>query len=75
MTSMKIVRLSRPFTPHLRPKYFLPLDLGSPISNEPAPPPPSLSPNDNQSIKRKHDPRTTIVCYQQSNYIIIHHLQ
>ena len=38
MTSMKIVRLSRPFTPHLRPKYFLPLDLGSPISNEPAPP-------------------------------------
>ena len=35
----------------------------------------SLSHNDNQSIKRKHDPRMTIICYQQSNYRIIHHLQ
>ena len=35
---------------------------------------PSSSPNDNQSTKRKH-PRMTIVCYQQSNYRIIHHLQ
>ena len=34
---------------------------------------PSL--NDNQSIKRKHDPRMTIICYQQSNQRINHHLQ
>ena len=59
MTSMKIVHFSRPPTPlvHQRPKFFHPLDLGRPISTEP------LSPNDNQSIKRKHNPRMTIICY------------
>ena len=42
MTSMKIVQFSRPPTPlvQLRPKFFNPLDLGRPISNEPPPPPP-----------------------------------
>ena len=37
MTSMKIVQFSRPSTPlvHLRPKFFLPLDLRRPISNKP----------------------------------------
>ena len=39
------------------------------------PPNPSSSSNDNQLIKRNHDPRRTIICYQQSNYRIIHHLQ
>ena len=39
------------------------------------PPLSPFSPNDNQSIKRKHDPRMTIICYQQSNQRINHHLQ
>ena len=65
MTSMKIVQFSRPPTPHvhLRPKFFHILELGRPISNEP----PSLcppSPNDNQSVKRKHNPRMTVISYQ-----------
>ena len=36
MTSMKIVQFSRPPTPliHPHPKFFQPLDLGRPISNE-----------------------------------------
>ena len=60
MMSMKNVQFSRPPTPfvHLRPKFFDPLDLGRQISNEP------FSPNNNQSIKRKHNPRMTIICYQ-----------
>ena len=62
MTSMKIVQFSKSPTllVHLRPKFFHPLDLGRPISNEP---PPSPTPNDNQSIKRKHNPRMSIICY------------
>ena len=60
MKSMKIVQFSR--LRHLRfpstCKFFHPLDLGCLISNEPLPP--SLSPNDNRSIKRKHDPRISI---------------
>ena len=39
----------------LRPPLFHSLDLGRPISTEFP-----LSPNDNQSIKRKHNPRMTI---------------
>ena len=41
MTSMKVVQFSRPPHPlvQLRPKFFHPLDLGRPISNEPPPPP------------------------------------
>ena len=61
MTSMKIVQFSRPLSPfvYLLPKIFCVLDLERPILNEP----PS-SPNDNQSVKRKHNPRMTIICYQ-----------
>ena len=57
MTSMKIVEFSKPPTPldHLRPKFFHPLELGRSISNEPP------SPNNNQSIKRKHNQRMTII--------------
>ena len=44
---------------HLRPDFFPSLDLGRPILNQPPP----HSPNDNQSVKRKHNPRMTIVCY------------
>ena len=44
---------------HLRPKFFRSLDLARPISNELPP-----SPNDNQSIKRKHNPSMNIICYQ-----------
>ena len=60
MTSMQIVQFLRPPTllVHLRPKYLYPLDLGRPISNET---PPNL--NNNQSIKTKHNPRMTILCY------------
>ena len=56
LTSMKIIQFSRPLTPivRLRPKFFHALDLGRPVSNEPA------SPNDNQSIKRKPNPKMTI---------------
>ena len=61
MTSMKIVQFSRPPKPlvQLCPKFFHPLDFQRLISNEPLP-----SPNDKQSIKRKHNPRMTIICYQ-----------
>ena len=41
--------------PTLRPKFFYPLDLGRPVSNEPPPP------NDSQSIKRKRNPRMTTI--------------
>ena len=60
MTSIKIAQFSRPPTllVHLRPKFFQLLDLGRPISNKPP------SSNDNQSSKRKHNPRMTIICYQ-----------
>ena len=69
MTSMKIVQFSRPPTPHvhLRPKFFHILELGRPISNEP----PSLcppSPNDNQSVKRKHNPRMTVKSFLQVGF-------
>ena len=46
----------------LCPKIFHNLHLVRQISNE-LPPPPS-SPNDNLSIKRKHNPRMTIIYYQ-----------
>ena len=61
MTSMKAVQFSRLPTPLvcLSPKFFHPLDLGRPISNEPPAPP-----NDNQSVKRKHNLRMTIICHQ-----------
>ena len=49
---------------HLRPKFFHPLDLGRPITNE------TPSPNYNQLVKRKYDPRMTIICYQQSSLSI-----
>ena len=60
MASMKLIQFSRPLTPpvHLHPKFFHPLDVGRPISND------SPSPNDNQSIERKHNPSMTIICYQ-----------
>ena len=59
MTSMKIVQFSRPPTPlvHVRPKFLNPFDFERPISSELPPP---NSPNDNQSIKRKHNRRMTI---------------
>ena len=59
MTSIKIVQFSRPLTPlvHLRPKFIHPLDLGRPISKELPITPTS---NDNQSIKKKPDPRMTL---------------
>ena len=62
MTSMKIVQFSNPPTPCPSTSEILPpLDLGRSNSNEPP------SPNDNQSVKRKPDPRMTIICYQQSS--------
>ena len=63
MTSMKIIQFSRPPTPlvHLPSKFFHPLDLGRPFPNATTSPPSS---NDNQSVKRKHNPRMTIICYQ-----------
>ena len=58
MTSMKTVQFSRGSIPCPSTSEILPLDLGGSISNEP------LIPNDNQSVKRKHNPRMTIICYQ-----------
>ena len=52
--------ISNCFQTYLPPPRLHSLDLGRPISNEPTP----LSPNENQWIKRKHNPRMTIVCYQ-----------
>ena len=64
MTSMKIFQFSRPPThfAQLRPKFLHPRDIGSPNLNKPLSLPPS--PNDNQLIERKHNPRMTIICYQ-----------
>ena len=65
--SMKIVQFSRPPTPlvHLRPKFVHPVNLERPISNKlPPVSQPLSSPNDNQSVKRKHNSRMTIICYQ-----------
>ena len=61
-TSKKRVQFSRFSTPlvQLCPTFFHPLDLGRPISNDP-PSPPLASPNDNQSIKRRYNSRTTII--------------
>ena len=70
MTSMKIAQFSYPPTSlfHLRPKFSTPLILDVQFqTNFLPPPPPHLphpSPNDNQSIKRKHNPKRTIRCYQ-----------
>ena len=56
---MKTVQFSRPpLLVYLRPKFFYTLDHGHPVS----PPPPYT--NDSQSIKRKYNPRMTIICYQ-----------
>ena len=41
----------------------------------PLAPLPPYSRNDNQSIKKRHDPRLIIICHQKSNYTIIHNLQ
>ena len=56
MTSKKLSNFQDPPPPvNLSPKFFHLLDFGLPISNEPS------SPNDNQSLKRKHDRRMTIM--------------
>ena len=68
--SMKIVQISRPFPCPSTSENFPPPWPW--MSNFEWPPPPL---NDNQLIKRKHDRRMTIICYQQINYRIIHHLQ
>ena len=62
MTSMKNVQFTRLPTRlvQLCPILFHPLDLRRPIPNKPHP----LSPNDNQPIKRKHNSRMTMICYQ-----------
>ena len=62
MASIKTDKFSKPPTSlvQLRPTFFNPLDLGRQISNEPSP----HSPNDIQSIKKKHNPRMIIICYQ-----------
>ena len=60
MMYMKIDQFLRPSTSHVHLclKFFHPLDFGRPISNEPP-----HTPIDNQSIKRKHNPRMTIICH------------
>ena len=61
MTSMKIVQFSRPPTPLsiCVQNYFTPLTLDVQFQTNPYP-----SPGDNQSFKRKHNQRITIICYQ-----------
>ena len=63
ITYMKIAQFSRLLTPCPSTSKR------RPISNESFP-----SPNDNEEIKIKHDPRKSIIFYQQSNYRIIYHL-
>ena len=63
---MIIVQFSRTPTPCLSTSKVLPpLDLGRPISNDL---PPLLSPNNNKSNKRKHDPMI-FICYKQSSLL------
>ena len=66
MTSMKIVPFSRPPPPlsSYVQNSFTPLTLDAQFQTNLSPHPHSLTPNDNQSIKRKHNPRMTIICYQ-----------
>ena len=68
MTSMKIVQFSRPPTLPPCPPTSNTLPPSWPLtSNFKRTPPPlsfSLVPNDNQSIKRNHNPRMTFLCYQ-----------
>ena len=66
MASMKIAQFLRPSTHfvHLRPKFFNSFDLERPISSDFLP-----SPNDNQSIKRKHNPRMTIYVIRYSLHV------
>ena len=61
MTPMKIFQFVRPPSPlvHCHPKFFHLFNLGRPISNESPP-----SPNVNLLVKRKHNPRIAIICYQ-----------
>ena len=67
MTSMKIVQFSRPpsTTPCLATSKILPppLPWTSNFKRTPSPHPVSF-PNDNQSVKRKHNSWRTIICYQ-----------
>ena len=60
MMPQKTDQFSRPHTAlvHLCPQFLYPLDLEHPISIK------TPSPNDNQSIKRQHNPRMTIICFQ-----------
>ena len=58
---MKIFQFSR------RPKFFHPLDLERPIPNKPP------SPNDNQLIKTKHNPRMTVYFHKQTMEQQPHH--
>ena len=57
---MKIVQCSRPLTPFSSyvQSYSTTLTLDVQFRTNPPPP------NDNQSIKGKHNPRMTIICYQ-----------
>ena len=48
---------------HQCPKFVHPLGFGRPISNEPPP-----SPSDNQSIKRKHNPKMTIIYHHAQSF-------
>ena len=61
MTSMKTVQFSRPPTPLSRyiQNSYTPLTLDVQFQTNPLP-----SPYDNQSTKRKHNPRMTIICYR-----------
>ena len=61
MTPMKIVQFSRappPLSIYVQ-NSSIPLTLDVQFQINPHP-----SPNDNQSIKRTHNPRMTIICYQ-----------
>ena len=58
MTSIKLVQFSRPPTPlvHLRPKFFHPLELGRPISNDLPPPLQKIQCMRTNEIKTKTKP-------------------
>ena len=64
MTSMKITQISKPITPHPSSLSIYVWNSSTPLTLDVQfqmnPP----SPNDNQLIKRKHNPRMTSICYK-----------
>ena len=64
MTPMKIVQYSKPQPPCSCTSKFHPPPCPWTSNFKRILPPPLPSPSDKQSVKRKHNPRMTFICYQ-----------